>query len=402
MNLKKQAQILILSILLPLFLSSSGLSKEMISRETPYKNKRILGVQIPLIESKNLIEFEKKLSLLKRLGFNTVIIRVFHNQGDRVHRLVKSKNRAGVYFESSLAPSMGDLLKDMVEISHKNSMKIYAWMSTRSCDWFTSENKLRDSYYDFQSKKIRRTRRLNLFNKKALNYLKRLYADLARYDIDGILFQDDLIMKHNESFSKEAKAAFFKQSGRALVPKNLYRNIRKNKNGIITGYGYTGEFWKWTDWKINYLTQVLQELILSAKRVNPDLKFMVNLYYETISDPKNARAWLSQDLDRLRELDIDYFSLMFYHRQIRKELNLSHHEVKDFLKTLSTKAVKRTGSPKRAVFKVQVVDWYKNEMIPTGEIDEIINSLASKERVNLLFFPKIPLEEAEQYQKILY
>lgn len=362
----------------------------------------ILGVQIPLIESESLTEFDRKLSRLKRLGFNTVVIRAFQNRKDRMHRLIRSKSQTGVYFESTLAPSMGDLLKDLVAISHKNRLQVYAWMSTRSCDWLTSEKELRDSYYDFKSKQIRSSRRLNLFHKGALNDLKKLYTELAQYDIDGILFQDDLIMKHNESFSKEAKAAFFKQYKRELAPQNLYPNIQKDKNGTIIGYGYTEEFWKWADWKINYLTEVLRELILSAKRVNPDLKFMVNLYYETISDPKNARAWLSQDLDNMKGLDIDHFAVMSYHRQIRKELNLSHDKVKDFLKTLSNRIVRKTGGPKRAVFKVQIHDWYQNEMIPKEEIKEIISSLASKEPVNLLFFPKIPLEEAEAYQKILY
>jgi hypothetical protein len=46
-----------------------------------------------------------------------------------------------------------------------------------------------------------------------LKRLEGLFRDLGRYPIDGILFQDDLILYHNEDFGTEANQSFLKEFG---------------------------------------------------------------------------------------------------------------------------------------------------------------------------------------------
>ena len=405
MYYKRKKYRLIISLLLPLLLSfSSILVYEEISSEEPdiKVDKNILGVQIPFIKSENLMEFERSLAELKNLGIDTLIVRVFQNEGDRNHRLVKKNRGTGIYFKSSVAPVVEDILQDLVRVAHKNNMKIYAWMSTRSCDWLISENKgLSDYYYDFNKRKILPSHKLNLFKNEAKDYLKKLYADLARYDIDGILFQDDLIMRHNESFSPEAKAEFLKKFGYNLLPDKMYKEIHRDYRGKIDRYSYRDEFWTWTDWKSHYIVNFLQDLIISTRKINPKLNFIINLYYETISDPENAKAWLSQDLEKIKGLDLDYYSFMFYHRQIRKELKLSYNEVKEFLKNLTKRAINRIGDPGKIIFKIQVVDWDNTSKISSKEISDIISVLKSSGALNLIFFPEIKREELDSLKMIL-
>jgi len=44
---------------------------------------------------------------------------------------------------------------------------------------------------------------INLFNEKVFSDIEQLFKDLLQYDIDGILIQDDFILKYDESASKE-------------------------------------------------------------------------------------------------------------------------------------------------------------------------------------------------------
>jgi biofilm PGA synthesis lipoprotein PgaB len=365
--------------------------------------KSIVGVQIPLIESKNFKEFDKEISFLKKRGFNTIIVRVFQNNGDRTHRLVKSRRRTGVYFKTSHAPVIEDILGDVIDIARRNSMVVYAWMSTRSCDWFLSENReFRDLIYDFQSKKIRPVNRLNLFRKEAREYLKGLYTDLAKYDIDGILLQDDLILRHNESFSPEAEHYFSRRSGFKPTPDTLYKKVGRDESGKITGYGYSKKFWEWTEGKSLFLQDVFRELILNTKKTNPELKFLVNLHYETLSSPQNGKAWFSEDLDRLKKLDIDTFAVMSYHRQIKKELGLSRSEVMTFLASLAEKGIDGTKNPERILFKIQVFDWNSSEAVPDSELKEIIGILRSSGSSHLLFYPATGKNSRETFRKMLF
>lgn len=403
-SLKKRGKKFIIfpCLILLLLLPCSGISKSA-SKISNYSlmKRGMLGVQIPLIESRDFAGFEKKLISFKELGIDTLIVRVFQNREDRNHRLVKTDKKTGVYFKSSYAPCIEDILGDLVRIAHKHHIRIYAWMSTRSCDWLTIENKdLRDSLYDFDKKEILQSLRLNLFNKGAREYLKGLYADLARYDIDGILLQDDLIMRHNESFSKEAREKFFKRFGYTLSPEKMYKEIHRDKKGKINGYSYSEEFWVWSEWKAGYIKGFLNELIKETQKINPDLKFIINLYYETISDPENARAWLSQDIEVIKGPDISYYAIMSYQRQIMRELNLSYPEVKVFLKNLTENAIERIGDSQKILFKIQVMDWGKKERISPEEIREIVHIFQSSGAINLLFFPDISMRTLKIQRKM--
>ena len=126
------------------------------------------------------------------------------------------------------------------------------------------------------------------FNDETIERLEGLYSDLASYDIDGILFQDDLILKHNEGFGPRAEALYRQDTGRRLNAKGLY---------VIQGNGrvaYTAEFWKWASWKNTRLLYVAGRLKDAVRAKNPDVKFAINMMYESVTNPRSALAWFSQ------------------------------------------------------------------------------------------------------------
>ncbi|MFV1951675.1 MAG: poly-beta-1,6-N-acetyl-D-glucosamine N-deacetylase PgaB [Nitrospinota bacterium] len=360
----------------------------------------IHAAQVPTFQCKTLYEVENKIKEMKRSGVDTIIVRVFQNDGDRFYSFADRNNRVGVYFKTPHAPLVDDILGDLVEIAHRNRMKIFAWMTTRRCDWKIYERPdLRGYKYDIESGGIIPTNGLNIFNKEVQRYLRDIYIDLAAYDIDGILFQDDLILRHTEGYSQEAVNLYMTESGHRVNPNDMFRGIYEKSGKYFVSY-YTPKFWIWAKWKNRQILNLVEAMMGSARSVNPDLKFALNLYYETITDPKNALAWLSQDMNAALKCNFDYYSLMAYHRQIKKELQLSNKELYIFLKDMTTKMIDLIDNPNKILMKVQVVDWDTNIPIPHREIDKVFESITSQGRVSLAFTPVtkyLPLKVIRKY-----
>ena len=93
---------------------------------------------------------------------------------------------------------------------------------------------------------------------------------------------------------------------------------------------------------------------------------------------------------------------MSYHRQIKRELDLSRSEVGGFLASLAEKGINRTKDPERILFKIQVFDWNSREAVPDSEIREIIGILRSSGSSHLLFYPGNGKKSRETFRKILF
>ena len=120
-------------------------------------------------------------------------------------------------------------------IAHRNGLEIFAWTTTRYATYGSEGHpELRGKSYNFETKKLEMARGYNLFHPEVIKRLEGLFRDLGRVPIDGILFQDDLILKHNEDFSTEANKGFFKESGYLLIPiSSISILINRNPENIM-------------------------------------------------------------------------------------------------------------------------------------------------------------------------
>ena len=344
------------------------------------------SVQISWIGCKNFDEVEERILKFKTAGVNTLIIRVFQNKYDRFYPFANPKKEVGVYFNTFYAPVVDDILEKLTEITHRNNMKIFAWMTTRDSSWLIENNPaLLESIYDLKDKSIIKGEKLNIFNPEVIEILKGVYKDLARYDIDGILFQDDLVLRHTEGYSNEAREQFNKDTGIKADPLIMYKNIYQ-KDGRYYVSSYTQYFWKWSEWKSKRLSHIASEIMSAAREVNPDLQFAINLYYETVSSPRDALAWLSQNINELINHKFDYYAVMSYHRQMKRELGFSDKKIYEILSMMTDSIVDKVGTSK-ILMKVQVMDWDTQLSIPEGEIETAINSIKNGRDINLSFVP---------------
>ncbi|NIQ40350.1 MAG: hypothetical protein GTN81_17465 [Proteobacteria bacterium] len=354
--------------------------------------EKIIAAQVSLFYCQNLRDLETKIRELAVAGVNTLIVRVFQNEGDRPYQFATARYPSGVYFQTRHAPVVGDVLGVVVRLAHRYGLKVFAWMTTRYANYgFESSMGLRGFFYDFEKGIMAPGKGFNLFRQDVVTRLEGLYGDLAQYPIDGILFQDDLILKHNEGFSDEARQLFFKDHGYDPHPSLLYGETSTGDGGRIVVSNYTDRFWIWARWKNRNVLALAQKLMNAARTIRPDLRFAINIFYESILEPENAMAWYSQSLAAARDLSFDYFSIMAYHRQMQEELNLTTiEETEDQFAHLTEKAVDMVGDPSRVLMKVQAVDWRDSRLLPVEETERFLRIVGAKPEMHVAVVPYQP------------
>jgi biofilm PGA synthesis lipoprotein PgaB len=354
--------------------------------ETASGPERIMGFQVLLFSSKTPAGLDDEMKRIAKTGADTVIVRVFHNKGDRFYPFITPRTDAGVYFNTDRAPVVADALAPMIGAARNNDLKIWAWMTTRYTVWGDDSRQL--WAYDFRNRAIVPAFGRDLFDDREIADLVGLYKDLAVYDIDGILFQDDLILKHNEGMGKNAERLF----GSPIRPETFYKNPYLSPDGSKYYVdGYTDRFWEWSRFKASRLADVVQTIIRGTREARPDLKFAVNLSYEAVTRPDKALAWLSQDIDKFLLNGTDYVFIMAYHRQIMREKGLSDPDAAGkLLAEITSRAVPAGGQPSRIGIKLQVMDWDTGRPIAPQELKRAASYLRQIDSVSLVFVPYVP------------
>ena len=361
------------------------------------------AVQIALFEGKDYKEVDNEIGRLKASGIDTIILRVFHNKDDRFYPFINPKSRAGVYFTTKESPVVEDILGPVLDMAHKKGLKVFAWMTTRYADYGLEDRKdLGCKAYDFNTKDIVPCKGLDLFNEDAVAHLERLFHDLALYPIDGILFQDDLVLKHHEGFGPYSQVLFEKNTGKRLVPGKLYGNGVGGERNYLNPL-YTPVFWKWAAWKNKRLLEVATRVRTAVKKKNPEVKFAINLMYESVSNPPYAMAWLSQSLDEAVKQGFDYYAVMAYHQQMQNELNKGPYEIQSLIQKMTKEAVRLVGDPQKVIMKFQIIDWNTSQPLPDQEVIGLLSKVKEVNNVSLAVVPyrkNFPFEELGGQKKV--
>ncbi len=337
----------LITLLFIFLLYTKASSETVLSSEDIYF---INGAQVFVLDEKYANNLDLFFKEVKAKGINTIFFRVFHNSKDRSHLNMPLKCESGVYFETKSACTVNNLLKDIVEYSHKNNIKIFAWMATRSLSFLKTEDNISRSLSVDGGDELGYG--ANIFKKDVRETLYNLFRDLAEYDIDGILFQDDFIIKYTEGSDKYAAALFKEETGIEVKKENFFKSV-KEYNGKKVFSEYKDEFYVWAEWKSSQLAFLFKELKEIAKTVNPRIKFAANVYYETPINEKAALSWYSQKLSTLKSAGADYFAVMGYFEQISSEQQLNRLETAELIGSIAENTIKTIGSEKAVIMKLQ-------------------------------------------------
>lgn len=390
--------------------SSLSSGNESILSETPSEKKRVkrrICAQIPFWGARSLDEVEKSVKGLKEAGVDTIILKVFRNKGDPPYPFSKVHHEEGVYFKTEYAPVVDDLLGKMAGIIHRNGLDLFAWMTTRYANLGLDDRpEYRCKQYDFETKRIRVARGVSLFHPEMIRRLEGLFRDLGRYPIDGILFQDDLILKHNEDFSPEANQAFLKEFGYLPHPDLFYLSPYPSESGKYYVKAYTEKFLIWANWKNRWLMNLSKRLMGAARESNPNLQFAINLYFEAVLNELNGLAWFSQTLSKALETKFDYYAVMAYHRQAMKDRKIGLKEAIGLMTDVTQRAIDVVGNPSQVLMKMWILNWKSNHSVstvpaPQKEIEEILQAILKQGEVSIAFVPYIDQFPIHRYKPFL-
>jgi len=302
---------------------------------------------------------EEFISEMKAAGVNTILYEVF--------------NWGGVYFNTTYAPVLDDILNHTIEVAHANGIKVYAWMTILSLDWVLEDHpEWAVIAYDYDTGEYivgPGYYRVSPFVPEFIDYLKNLYSDLARYNIDGIMFQDDLVLGFNEDFSTYANASYYADFGRYLNPLDMYD---LDNWGIQTETG-----WEWIRWKSVKLMVLANEVMNAVHQVNPNVKFVLDAYAGTTYAPEDNVTWFGQNITLAVEYDFDYVAVMSYQHGLAKAYNMTMDEACVFMKNMTEAAVNMTGDASKVIMKIQVYDFDTLEVLSEEEIRNTLEAILS-------------------------
>lgn len=341
----------------------------------------IIGAQISILKPQTREERRYLFAQLRTSGFNTIIVRVFQNCSDRYHHIGKLSTttpKEGVYFDTSQAPVISNLLPDICQDAHAERLRVFAWMTTLHANYH--HKPLPKVYhYNLQSRSCQPTDTLDPTAHENQEFLIALYRDLAANPIDGIMFQDDLELRHTEGFHP-------KQNGKGFYPEpdTLY-NFTVNKNGIT---GYKPTFWKWSDKKARALQNLSNAIMSACRQVNQNLIFARNIHYETLLNPQWGKAWFAEIPEVLSSSTTDYFFVMAYQQQISRELNItSETELEELMQRLFKAGNILDRGKQQVVFKLQAVDWKNENPLSSKKISSLLQLLKKSRRNSVVMMP---------------
>jgi hypothetical protein len=78
---------------------------------------------------------------------------------------------------------------------------------------------------------------------------------------------------------------------------------------------------------------------------------------------------------------------MAYHRQIKKELQLSEDAVYEKISKMTERLLKLVDDPHKILMKVQMTDWKTRKQIPSYEADKVFEKINGHGQVSLAFIP---------------
>lgn len=304
-------------------------------------------------------------------GIDRLVVRVFRNQS----------GQGGLFFLNPEFQVVKPLLGNLIQRAEGKGDGIWAWMITRRFDW------VEDSRYldrAFQSGVLQTISSLDLFNPDAMKRVLTVFGHLAESGINGIMLQDDLIIRSREGLSSWGRAHYALKTGNHSDMDSML-NPRSPAHS------------RWVDIKTRRVAEVLSQIVRKCKKHKPDIRVGVNVYYETPLKPEKSREWYAHDLDLLLNSGIDHIFLMAYHRQMAAELGLSDAVTLELFSRLVNQAAALCKD--KLVVKIQWRDWQSGQWVPDRELDAILDRLP--EQLKGICLTPVTLNDLPRLRKLL-
>ncbi len=295
-------------------------------------------------------------SQLQTLAIDQVSLRAFYDDPDQGGLFFVNRHFRTI--ENRFSPAFIPVL------NRKVTPRVVGWLIARKFNWIRKKEWFDKGFASPADTKLQRIEKIDLFNPEAVAAVIDTFADLAGSGVDGILIQDDLMLRSLEGFSDWGQAAYNVQTQH---PVDLQRMVTPD----------TPEQQNWNRVKLNQLNQVVRRIVTACKKVNPDCQVAMNVYYETPLTVEHGEAWYAQNLNELMLNGLDEIVLMAYHRQMAQEWKLAVDSplLRERFQTMLQQAQRICGDKLR--IKMQIRDWQSGELLA---VDELVSFLALADR----------------------
>jgi len=344
------------------------------------------AAQVGYLPCRNHAEVAQEFARMRRQGIDTVIIRAFHRPHDRYYAFVEPRAKAGVYFPTKAAPVVADAFGPLVTQARAAGLRVFAWMTTLTTP-LEEAPKWSGRRYDLDNGGIVPVNALDPFRPEVRQRLKDLFLDLSRYPIDGILLQDDLVLRHTEGFSAAAMGAYLREYGRLPDPAAFYPERFQAPGGPMRVRRYGAEFWEWSRWRGRHLYRLGMELREVARQQNPEITVAFNMPYEVLTKPDMGLAWFALDFQSAAQAGFDYLSVMAYHRQIAKEMGIPVSQALEMVAQMTAKGRQKLTTAAPLLIKLQTLDFDDHQPLKGTELQQAARSALETAPVSLAFFP---------------
>ncbi len=220
--------------------------------------------------------------------------------GEALSPSVESAPKAGVYFATTRARVIDDVLGRVVPLAHRHGLSVFANFSPHDLPWLEKSSEWMTLMYDPSAQTLYSSTTLDLFNPAAQSYIVGLLTDLAQTGVDGILLR----ARSHDGFAYEvgtsAIRGFETSFGLSIEPWQLLAPKQPGSDS-----GESANFWRWVGWKTRTYIAFLQRVSEAMRSERPNVRVMLEVHPETVTNPLRALAEYGEDVVEAKQRGFD-------------------------------------------------------------------------------------------------
>lgn len=210
---------------------------------------------------------------------------------------------AGVYFPTTRAYMVEDVLGRLVPLAHRHGLSVFGSFSPHDLPWLGRVAEWMTLVYNPSDHGVRPAAELDLFNPDVQSYLIGLTTDLAQTGVDGVLLRARVRNGFAYEVGTSAFRGFEASFGLSMEPSQLFTGTTTKNPG--SGNGEPPYYWRWVGWKTRSYLAFLQRLAEAMRSERASMRVVLEAHPETLTDPLRALAEYGEDIVEAKQRGFD-------------------------------------------------------------------------------------------------
>ncbi|MBL0691429.1 MAG: family 10 glycosylhydrolase [SAR324 cluster bacterium] len=265
-------------------------------------------IEISELNFDSWIDFREHLGQLKQYNLKRVIFTPFQNPPHNLVPFTHSNSGGGTLFASQHINSVNNTFKTFVSIVKDVGLSLYIKLPMRDHSWLNfSYSELMDQTWDPIRKKTNYNLKLNLLHDNSLEYLLSLVGEIAKYDIDGIIIDDDYVFSINEGLSDINLIAYNAKSEHNFSPLDISEKLINGNFAVNQKVSHNLVYF--SRWKVSKIHLLLLKMVQRIKADYPLLDVGIEIFPELVNSVSISLYKHAISYKQIIGLPVDFFVL---------------------------------------------------------------------------------------------